>query len=153
MATTIVKPVHTVRNYRRKRSDFSYVQTVNMAMGFILIVLGLAGLLYSEFMGMHLTPVHSLVLCAAGCLSIWVSNHGDSKQLFWASFGLGSFFALNAIVGFSLGAFGEPSVGYRAPDALLIKIAPGFIELGLIDHCVHAFLSMFFFTGAFSSRR
>ena len=153
MRTVAIKPIAGIRKVRTGTSSFSYIQTVNMAMGCLMNLIGLAGLLYSEFMGMHLSPIHCLVLCSTGCLAIWMSTHSNYKQLFWLSMILGGFYAINAGVGFFLGSLGDPGVGYRAPDALLIKIAPGFIELGLVDHCVHAFLSLFFFTGALSSKK
>lgn len=141
------------RYYRTSVRKKSYTQTVTIAMGCLLMIIGLSGILNPEFMGMHLSAMHSLVLVASGCLSIWGATDRNSRNAYYVDLGLGIFFALNAIAGFILGSAGVPGVGYDAPDALLLRIAPGFVELGLVDHCVHTFLSLFFFTGAFSWKR
>lgn len=156
MPTTIShhqKEHSAARYYRTSVRKKNYTQTVSIAMGCLLMVIGLAGILNPEFMGLHLSAMHTLVLVASGCLSIWGATHHDARKAYYVDLVLGIFFALNAIAGFALGSLGTPGVGYDAPDALLLRIAPGFIELGLVDHCVHAFLSLFYFTGAFSWKR
>lgn len=143
----------TVRYSQTKTRRKSYTQTVTIAMGCLLMLIGLSGILNPEFMGMHLSAMHTLVLVASGCLSIWGATQADVHKAYLVDLGLGIFFGLNAFAGFLLGSAGLPGVGYDAPDALLLRIAPGFIELGLVDHCVHAFLTVFYLSGAFSWKR
>ncbi len=142
------KAVRQVRTHKK-----NYTQTVSIAVGCVMMVIGLAGILNPEFMGLHLSAMHSLVLCAGGSLAIWAATTNDSRKAYYADLGLGIFFALNAIAGFILGSPGNPGVGYGAQDDLLLKIAPGFVELATLDHILHTVLAVFFFTGAFSWKR
>ena len=148
------KTINASRNERyAKVRRKNYTQTVAIAVGCLMIVIGLAGILNSEFLGLHLSAMHSLVLCAGGSLAIWSATNHSSRSAYYADLGLGIFFALNAIAGFMLGRPGTPGVGYEAQDDLLLRIAPGFVELATLDHIFHAVLAVFFFSGAFSWKR
>lgn len=153
MPTTLTHKSSSNRYYQTSVKKKSYTQTVSIAMAGLMILFGLAGILNPGFMGMHLSAMHVFVLVASGCLAIWGATNVDRRKAYHVDLLLGCFFAANAIAGFMLGQFGTPGVGYESPDALLLRIAPGFVELGLVDHCVHAFLSLFFFTGAISYKR
>lgn len=142
------RPVRYEQSHKK-----NYTQTVSIAVGCVMIVIGLAGILNPEFMGLHLSAMHSLVLCAGGSLAIWAATTNDSRKAYYADLGLGIFFALNAIAGFILGSPGDPGVGYGARDDLLLRIAPGFVELATLDHILHTVLAVFFFTGAVSWKR
>lgn len=153
MATTVSHKQET-RYYdssvhRRK----NYTQMVCIALGAVMMVIGLAGILNPEFMGMHLSAMHSLVLCGSGALSIWGANQRQRRKAYYVSIGLGVFYALHAISGFVLGEPGNPGVGYAMRDQTLLKIMPGFLELGQVDHTVHAFLALFFMTAAYSWKK
>jgi hypothetical protein len=128
----------------------NYTQTVSIAVGCFLMLIGLSGILNPAFMGLHLPPMHSAVLVGGGCLSIWSGIVDDSHKAYLSNLGLGIFFALNAIAGWILGEPGQPQVGHDARDQLLVKIAPGFIELGLVDHILHTVLAIVFVSGAIS---
>lgn len=149
MNTVSSKPTYNRHTLARK----NYTQTVSIAVGSFMIIIGLAGILNEEFMGLHLSAMHSLVLCASGSSAIWAATLEKTRKTYYVDLGLGIFFALNAIAGFMLGSPGVPGVGYEGADSLLLRIAPGFIELGLLDHLLHTFFSIFFFTGAFSWKR
>lgn len=151
MATTATHK--TSRYYKTAIRKKSYTQTMSIAVGSFMILIGLSGILNPEFMGMHLSAMHTLVLIATGSLAIWGAMNVDRKKSYLVSLGLGIFFALHALAGFILGEPGTPRVGYDAPDDLLLRIAPGFLELGTVDHGVHAFLAIFFISGAISWRR
>lgn len=152
MAQTITNK-QTVDYYQTSGRKKNYTQTVSILVGCLMIVIGLAGFLNPEFMGLHLSVMHSFVLTGSGAVAIWAASSNDSKKAYRVDIILGVFFAINAIAGFMLGEPGIPGVGYDARDELLLKIAPGFLELGTIDHILHTFFSVFFFTGAFSWKR
>ena len=157
MATQMTSSSRTIRASRTERYSRvhkkNYTQTVSIAVGCVMMVIGLAGILNEEFLGLHLSAMHSLVLCAGGSLAIWAATTNDSRKAYYADLGLGIFFALNAIAGFILGSPGMPGVGYDAKDDLLLRIAPGFVELATLDHILHTVIALFFFTGAFSWKR
>lgn len=141
------RPGQYERNVSHRKN---YSQTLCIVVGSFLIVLGLSGILTPEFMGLHLSPMNSLVLFASGIMSIWSGNSNVIMSTYYTSIGLCIFFALHAFVGFLMGEPGVPSVGYDAPDELLVRIAPGFLELGTVDHVLHFLLAVFYFTGALS---
>lgn len=137
----------------RQSRPKSYTQSVSIAVGCFMIIIGLSSLLNPEFMGLHLSAMHSLVLSAGGCFAIWAGTITDTLQAYRVSLALGIFFALNAIAGFLLGEPGTPQVGYDAPDDLLLRLAPGFLELATLDHIFHTLLAIFFISGAYSWKR
>jgi hypothetical protein len=148
MSTILTRrPGDYERNPAHKKS---YAQSVSIVVGSFLIVLGLSGILNPEFMGLHLSAMHSLVLTASGILSLWSGTTNDKTRVYYTSLGLCIFFALHTLVGFLMGGPGTPSVGYDAPDELLVRIAPGFLELGTVDHVLHFLLGVFYFTGILS---
>ena len=148
MPTTLTRRTgHYERNLPSKKI---YAQTLSIALGSFLIVLGLSGILTPEFMGLHLSAMHSLVLTASGILSIWSGTSNAVGRVYYTCLGLCIFFALHTFVGFLMGEPGTPSVGYDAPDELLVRIAPGFLELGTADHVLHFLLATFYFTGVLS---
>ncbi len=148
MPTTLTRRTdHYERNLPNKKN---YSQTLSISLGSFLMVLGLSGILNPEFMGLHLSAMHSLVLTSTGILSIWVGTTGDKMRLYYTSIGFCLFFGLHTLVGFLMGEPGTPTVGYDAPDELLVRIAPGFLELGTVDHVLHFLLAVFYFTGALS---
>jgi hypothetical protein len=151
MATTVSPK--TIRYYKNNIKKKTYTQTVSIAVGCLMIVIGLSGILNPEFMGMHLSAMHTLVLIGTGSLAIWAAHKANKKRAYQVSMGLGIFYAIHALAGFLLGEPGTPRVGYDAPDDFLLRIAPGFLELGTVDHGVHAFLAIFFISGAVSWRR
>jgi hypothetical protein len=136
--------------YPHKLDSKPYTQSISMVLGPVMIVIGLSGALDSQFMGLHLSFMHVLVLLSTGALALWGSTREWKRVSFRIDLGLGIFYIIHAIVGFSLGRPGVPGVGYDAPDGLLIKIAPGFLELGTLDHILHGLLGVLFLTGAFS---
>jgi hypothetical protein len=139
--------------YRTNFHKKNFTQTVGIAVGCFLIIVGLSGALNPEFMGLHLSTMHTLVLILSGSLSIWGATKVSDVKSYQVNLGLGIFFAIHAIAGFLLGEPGTPEVGYDAPDELLLRIAPGFLELGTVDHFLHAFLAIWFITSAVSWRR
>jgi len=104
----------------------NYTQTVTIALGCLLILIGLSGMLNDEFMGPHLPIMHSFVLTGSGALAIWAASQNRGRNAYYVG------------------------VGYEGRDQMLVKYAPGFIELGTVDHFLHAFLAVFFITGALS---
>jgi uncharacterized membrane protein HdeD (DUF308 family) len=151
---TLISQKHQTRRYsgaaQRKKN---YTQMVGIALGAVMIVIGLAGILNPEFMGMHLSIMHSIVLSGTGALSMWSATHRNRRNSYYVALGLGIFYAIHAISGFVLGEPGNPGVGYAARDQTLLKVMPGFLELGTVDHTVHLFLTLFFMTAAYSWKK
>jgi phosphoglycerol transferase MdoB-like AlkP superfamily enzyme len=123
-------------------------QMISIIVGFVLFVLGLAGLLYPSFAGLHLSILHSLIISIAGGILFYSGFTDNSLRAFLCCLGFGLFFGIYSIVGFTLGAPGVPTVGYRAWDPYYIVIIPGFQELGQIDHVLNGIISLVLLGGA-----
>ncbi|MGE3611285.1 MAG: hypothetical protein AB7I27_16955 [Bacteriovoracaceae bacterium] len=149
MATKNISPheYHYGESFHKKKI---YIQTLSILLGCFMIIIGLAGILNPGFAGLHLSLMHSLMLCATGVLSIWSGEIKDTHRSYYICMGLGFWFSIHAVAGYIVGSPGIPTVGYDSPDSMLIKIAPGFLELGRVDHILHSLLAIFFFSGAYS---
>ncbi len=129
-----------------KRKNFA--QTTTMGLGFFLILLSLCGLLLPSFAGLHLSAMHATSLGFCGVLAVWAGGQDNFRKNFVVDISLGLFFFFHALAGFLLGAPGKPGVGFEAMDPLLVKIMPGFNELGRNDHILHTILAVTFFLSA-----
>lgn len=126
----------------------NFTQTISLLVGFALCVLGLAGLLYPAFAGLHLSIFHSLITATAGGVLFYNGQKNQSKDAFYCCLGFGSYFALMGIVGFIFGSPGVPNVGNAAPDENLIRIVPNFQELGRMDHILNLVIAVVLMGGA-----
>ena len=124
-------------------------QTISLIVGFLLFVLGLAGLLYPAFMGLHLSVVHSLIITAAGITLFYNGYRSYSRGAYYACLGFGIFFALHAIAGFVFGVPGQPTVGFEKFDNHVLTVIPNYSVLGTTDHILHAVLGAFLLLGAY----
>lgn len=124
-------------------------QMVSMDIGFVMLFLAICGVFQPTFLGLSLSPMHSLVLAVSAILAIWSGFLDDRKKAFYINVGLGSFFTLNAIAGILLGQPGTQTfAGMNVTDEMILNGAPGFLELSSIDHVLHAVLALAFFSGA-----
>ena len=87
--------------------------------------------------------MHCFVLGASGLLAIWSGLIDDRTKAFAVNLGLGIFFMLNAVAGFILGRPGTKG-GINVSDELILKVAPGFLELTTKDHLLHLLLAILF---------
>ena len=122
-------------------------QIISLIVGALLFILGLSGMLFSGFAGLHMGQLHSLFIVAAGAILFYTGWKNNSQYAFMACFGFTIFFGLHAIAGFVFGHPGIPRVGFSAPDPLMLTIIPGFHELGRNDHILNLILSLVLFGG------
>lgn len=123
----------------------NFAQSTTLILGVFLVVLSLCGLLMPSFAGLHLSAIHATSLGVCGVLSIWAGAQNDLRKNFVVDVSLCIFFLFHALAGFLLGAPGKPGVGFEAMDPLLVKIMPGFNELGRNDHIMHTLVAFGFF--------
>lgn len=136
--------VHPPRQNRPK----NFTQTISLMVGFVLFVIGLAGLLYPAFAGLHLSIFHSLVTATAGGMLFYNGYKNVSRGAFYCCLGFGLYFGIMGIVGFMFGRPGVPSIGNETPDANLIRIVPNFQELGTTDHIMSLVIAVVLMGGA-----
>lgn len=148
----MAQAVHTNRaivNPPQREIKRNTTQTISLMVGFVLFVLGLCGLLSPSFMGLHLSVLHSCIILAAGITLFYNGYRRNRRASFNTCLGFGVFFAALTVLGFVLGQPGQPQVGYEQPDMYLLRIIPGFQELGFLDHMLHAGLGIVLLAGAY----
>ena len=124
-------------------------QMVSMDIGFVMLFVAICGVLQPTFLGLALSPMHCFVLSVSAVLAIWSGFLDDRKKAFYINLGLGTFFTLNAVAGIILGQPGTQTLAsMNVTDAMILKIAPGFLELTSIDHALHGVLTLAFFSEA-----
>jgi hypothetical protein len=146
---TATQHVHPPRRETRKNTT----QTISLVVGFLLFVLGLCGILYPAFMGLHLSVLHSLVITAAGITLFYNGYKVNSHGAYYACLGFGIFFALHALAGFIFGQAGVPNVGFQRFDNLTLEIIPNYTVLGTTDHILNAILGVVLLIGAYDWRQ
>lgn len=122
-------------------------QAVGLEFGFMMVLVSIMGLFNSSFLGLNLSFMHCLVFGFTGLFSVLGSYSRSSKTSFQVDLGLGFFFLANALLAYFLDLGTKPSTAEQ-----LNRYAPGFLELGVMDHIVHLCLSIVFFSEALSLR-
>ena len=67
-------------------------QMVSMDIGFIMLFLGITGVIVPTFLGLALSPMHCFVLCASAVLAIWSGYLNNRRKAFFINFALAVFF-------------------------------------------------------------
>lgn len=122
-----------------------------LGIGFIAVAL--LGFVMPDLLGMHLSMAHHIVHLATGLVSLWLGLKGSpsAARTFCIVFGL--VYAGLGIAGFVLGTQGSPSGDVPGPaDARLLKVIPGVLELGTMDHIVHILLGAIYLLGGLATR-
>lgn len=122
-----------------------------LGIGFIGVAL--LGLVMPDLLGMHLSHVHHVVHGLTGIISLWIGLKGSESaaKTFCIVFGL--VYAGLGIAGFALGTQGAPSGDVPGPsDAKLLRVIPGMLELGTMDHIVHILLGAIYVIGGLATR-
>ena len=120
-----------------------------LGIGFLLV--GVLGFLMPAVLGMHLSAAHNVVHLVTGAVSLWLGLKGtvSAAKTFCIVFGL--VYLLLGVAGFVAGADAEP--GVPGPhDARPLKILPGTLEFGTMDHGVHILLGAVYLIGGLMTR-
>lgn len=113
------------------------VRRVLAGTGLIGLVVGAIGLMAPLYLGAHIGITHNLTHAVAGALAFWVATRadGESVRSFATVFGL--FFICVGVAGFIAGRPGAQSGVYAAMDPNLMRLIPGTLEFGSVDHMFH----------------
>ena len=122
-------------------------KTVATVMGVVFLLVGIVGLLgiADNMMGFHLSGAHDLVHLVTGAASLYFGLRGtlSAARMFCIAFG--AVYALLGIAGFLFGT-DQPSTmpGMDMGNTRLLKIIPGTLELGTVDHAFHILVGIVF---------
>jgi len=126
----------------------NFTQMISMFVGGLLIIIGLSGILFTGFAGMHLSVLYSSIIVTSGVLLFYNGYKNNTRDSFISCLTFTIFFGLHALAGWALGEPGTPSVGFDKPDPKLLVIIPGVHELGRVDHVLNTVLTFVLMGGA-----
>ncbi|HKP87103.1 MAG TPA: DUF4383 domain-containing protein [Blastocatellia bacterium] len=127
-------------------------KTIATLVGVVFILVGICGFLAPGLLGAHLSPAHNVVHLVSGAASLYFGLKGTLAQarLFCIIFGI--VYGLLGVVGLVAGAAGEPGVAPMAHDAHLLKLLPGTLEFGTVDHYIHILIGVLYLIGGFMTK-
>jgi hypothetical protein len=117
--------------------------------GFLLV--GILGFVMPSVLGMHLSAAHNVVHLVTGAVSLWLGLKGSAGAARAFCIAFGAVYLLLGIAGFAAGVDAAP--GVPGPhDARLLKLIPGTLEFGTMDHAVHILLGAIYLIGGIATR-
>lgn len=123
-----------------------------LGIGFLLV--GVAGFVAPGLLGMHLSMAHDIVHIATGLVALWLGLKGSLSAARTFCIVFGAVYLLLGVAGFVAGGADSPSDGVPGPtDARMLKVLPGMLELGTMDHVVHILLGAIFLIGGLMTKR
>ena len=127
-------------------------KTVATLVGIVFILVGLVGFVAHGFLGTHLTLAHNLVHLISGAAAIYFGTKGTLSQARLFCLVFGAVYGLLGVIGLVAGSAGMPSVPHMEQDAHLLKLLPGVLEFGSMDHYVHILIGVLFLAGGFLTK-
>lgn len=126
-------------------------KTICTLLGIVFLLVGLLGFVNHDLMGTHLSAAHNIVHLISGALALYLGLRGSlsAARLFCLIFG--AVYLLLGLAGFLFGGSGTPGVPGPA-DSRLLRVLPGALELGTVDHIIHVLLGILFLIGGFLTR-
>jgi hypothetical protein len=125
-------------------------KTVCRILGVILVIVGVAGFAAPTLLGAHLGMAHNGVHIVSGVLALYLGFAGSpgAARGFCLIFGI--VYLLLGIAGFVLGhpeASTMAGMTAMGTDPKLLKVIPGTLEFGRMDHIIHIVLGIIFLAG------
>jgi uncharacterized protein DUF4383 len=109
--------------------------------GAFLVLLGLLGFVAPGFMGMHLSPLHNVVLLLSGGVAIYFGLKATQAAARTFCTVFGALYGLLGLAGFVAGG-----------RDYILTIIPGTLVLGAMDHLVHLILGAIFLSVGWGRR-
>src|SRR5688572_7026534 len=123
-------------------------------LGIVFLLVGALGFVMPGLLGAHLSPAHNIIHLVSGAISLWLGLKGSPSAAKTFCVVFGTVYLLLGVAGFVAGADAAPTQpGVPGPhDARLLKILPGMLEFGTMDHIVHVLLGAIYIIGGFLTR-
>jgi hypothetical protein len=121
---------------------------VARGLGLALVAIGLVGWVSPGLLGAHLSPAHNVIHLASGALSLYVGFGGSVSTACTFDVSFGIVYGLLGLAGFVAGTpAGSVVPGMPHEDGLL-RVIPGILELGMMDHVLHVAIAAAYIMGA-----
>ena len=123
-----------------------------LGIGFLLV--GLLGFVMPGLLGAHLSIAHNLVHIVSGAAALWLGLKGSPQAAKTFCVVFGAVYLLLGVAGFVAGTDASPSTGIpHGNDTRMLKVIPGQLEFGTVDHVIHVLLGAVFLAGGLATRR
>ena len=121
-------------------------KTIATLMGVVFLLVGLAGFVMPNLLGAHLGPAHNVIHLVSGAISLYLGLKGTLSAAKTFGFVFGAFYLLLGVAGFLLGS----STGEHAS---MLRVIPGILELGQMDHIIHLVIGAVYLVGAVMTKQ
>lgn len=111
-----------------------------LGIGFLLV--GVAGFVAPTLLGAHLSTVHNIIHLVTGAVSLWLGLKGSPGAAKTFCLVFGAVYLLLGIAGFAAGD----------GDMRMLRVIPGQLELGTMDHIIHVLLGAIYLIGGLMTR-
>jgi|SRR5215213_4938503 len=121
-------------------------KTIATILGVVFILVGLLGFVMPNFLGAHFMPAHNIIHLVSGAASLYFGLAGSLSAARMFCLVFGAVYLLLAVAGF---AFGTPGGQH---NEVLLRLIPGTLELGTVDHVIHVLLGGIYLVGGFLTK-
>ena len=122
-------------------------------LGTVFLLVGILGFVIPNLGGAHFSVAHNLVHIISGAVALWLGLKGSPQAAKTFCIVFGAVYLLLGVAGFVAGADASPSTGIpHGNDTKMLKVIPGQLELGTMDHIIHVLMGGIFLIGGFATR-
>lgn len=119
-------------------------RSIAALLGFLFLVVGVAGFAAPGMMGFHLSPAHNAIHLVSGLLALYYVMQDRLSSLKSFCQGFGAFYLVLGLSGYLFGNPGVPEMAGMPSDSKLLSIIPGILEFGTSDHNFHVLIGALF---------
>jgi hypothetical protein len=120
-------------------------KTIATLLGVVFLLVGLIGFAVPDLMGAHLSPAHNVIHLVSGAISLYLGLKGSLSAAKTFGLAFGAVYLLLGVAGFALGTSSDG-------HASLLRVIPGTLELGQMDHIIHVAIGGLYLIGALATK-
>jgi hypothetical protein len=130
-------------------------KTICLVIGIVFLVVGVLGFVMPGLLGAHLSLAHNLIHIISGALALYFGTAGSLSAARTFSIVFGVVYLLLGVAGFVAGQNDITTLSgmeEMGPDERMLKVIPGQLELGTMDHLIHIVIGLLFLIGGLTTR-
>lgn len=120
-------------------------KTIATLLGVVFLLVGLVGFAMPNLLGAHFSPAHNVIHLVSGAISLYLGLKGSLSGA--KTFGL-VFGAVYLLLGVAGSVFGTSADGHSS----MLRVIPGVLELGQVDHIIHLAIGGLYLIGALATK-
>jgi hypothetical protein len=128
-------------------------RTIAKILGFAFVLIGLIGFVQPGLLGTHLSMTHNIIHLVSGAAALYFGYSASVAGARTFDIAFGAVYALLGVAGFVLGDPGITSAhGAVHSDNNILRVLPGALELGTMDHILHIVVGAIFLVGGLATQ-